>query len=306
VVTIMSTHPHAISTPRDLPRRTLSEGSVGDIPLTGANLTAGLMWWLLWAAVCLLAMFSSSSHAQSMAWAAPSAAVGAGAAQQTPELGAAPVLGGIQQELVNMLKGRSDQVSLEGVLPAGVRPRVEVVLGQLDPRLKLAPCEKVNAYLPEGSRLWGRTRVGLRCEQGSVHWNVYWPVTVKVWGPAVVAVVPLKPGSLVSAADLRVAEVDLAESNSPAILKAEEVVGRSVLRVIEPGQGLRQEDVRMRRWFAAGEPVQILVRGEGFAIASDGMALSHGDEGQCARIRVDSGRVLCGRPVGERRAEVAL
>jgi flagellar basal body P-ring formation protein FlgA len=303
----MNTPPHLISTHRDQPRRMLSEGSVGDIPLTGANLTAGLLWLLLWAAVCLLAMFSSSGHAQSVAWAAPSAAVGsAGSTQPEPAPREAPALGGIQQELVNMLKGRSDQVNLEGVLPAGVRPRVEVVLGQLDPRLKLAPCEKVNAYLPEGSRLWGRTRVGLRCEQGSVHWNVYWPVTVRVWGPAVVAVVPLKPGSLVSAADLRLAEVDLAESNSPAILKAEEVIGRSVVRVIEPGQGLRQDDVRMRRWFAAGEPVEVMVRGEGFAIASGGTALSHGDEGQCARIRVDSGRVLCGRPVGERRAEVAL
>jgi flagella basal body P-ring formation protein FlgA len=305
----MKTSLHAISTPRDLPRRTLSEGTAGDIPITSGTLTAGLLWWLLWALVCALAMFSSKSHAQSLAWAAPSAAAGGSATQAanpTADPAAPPALGSIQGELVNMLKGRSDQVSLEGVLPTGVRPRVEVVLGQLDPRLKLAPCEKVNAYLPDGTRLWGRTRVGLRCEQGAVHWNVYWPVTVRVWGPAVVAVVPLKPGMLVSAADLRVAEVDLAESNSPAILKATEIVGRSVLRVIEPGQGIRQDDVRMRRWFAAGEPVQLMVRGEGFVIASDGTALSHGDEGQCARIRLDSGRVLCGRPVGERRAEVAL
>lgn len=302
-----TSHP-PLGTPRDLPRRSLSGGSVGDIPLTGRNLTAGLMWWLLWAAVCTLAVMTSPSHAQTVAWASPSAApaVPGMAAPVANESSLPAALSGIQSELVSMLRGRSDQLGQEGVLPAGVRPRVEVVLGQLDPRLKLAPCEKVNAYMPEGSRLWGRTRVGLRCEAGAVRWNVYWPVTVKVWGPAVVAVVPLKPGTLVSAADLSVAEVDLAESSSPAVFKAQEVVGRSVLRAIEPGQGLRQDDVRMRRWFAAGDPVQLTVRGQGFAVASDGMALSHGDEGQCARIRVDSGRVLCGRPVGERRAEVAL
>ena len=51
--------------------------------------------------------------------------------------------------------------------------RVGVSLGQLDPRMRLAPCDRVKAYLPSGAQLWGRTRVGLRCEQGSVRWNVY-------------------------------------------------------------------------------------------------------------------------------------
>lgn len=60
--------------------------------------------------------------------------------------------------------------------------RVEVALGGADPRLKLAPCEKVQTYVPEGSRLWGKSRVGLRCEQGAVRWNVFVPVTVRVWG----------------------------------------------------------------------------------------------------------------------------
>lgn len=41
--------------------------------------------------------------------------------------------------------------------------RVEITLGALDPRLKLAPCDKVKAYLPDNAHLWGKTRVGLRC-----------------------------------------------------------------------------------------------------------------------------------------------
>ena len=284
----------------------LTGGTAGDIPLTKANLAAGLMWWLLWAGVCALAVMASPAKAQSVVWASAAQAASPGTPGAAPADASLPAaLSGIQAELVSMLRGRSEQGGPEGTAPGG-RARVEVVLGQLDPRLKLAPCDKVNAYMPEGARLWGRTRVGLRCEQGSVKWNVYWPVTVKVWGQAVVAVVPLKPGSLVSAADLRVAEVDLAESSSPAILKAQDVIGRSVLRSIEPGQGLRQDDVRMRRWFAAGDPVQLTVRGAGFAIASEGTALSPGDEGQCVRIRVDGGRVLCGHPVGDRRAEITL
>lgn len=184
--------------------------------------------------------------------------------------------------------------------------RVELTLGQLDPRLKLAPCDKVKAYLPDNAQLWGKTRVGLRCEQGPVRWNVYWPVTVKVWGKALVAAVPLRPGSTVALADVTLGEVDLAASGSPALVRAADIVGRTVVRQLAAGQSVRQDDVKARRWFAIGDPVRLNVRGEGFVVASEGVALSPGDEGRCARVRMDNGRVLCGQAVGERLVEVSL
>ena len=64
--------------------------------------------------------------------------------------------------------------------------RVEVVVGQLDPRLHLAPCERIEPYLPPNVRLWGKSRIGLRCTQGRTAWNVYLPIIVKVWGRALV------------------------------------------------------------------------------------------------------------------------
>jgi len=184
--------------------------------------------------------------------------------------------------------------------------RVEITLGQLDPRLKLAPCDKVKAYLPDNAQLWGKTRVGLRCEQGPVRWNVYWPVTVKVWGQALVAAVPLRPGNTVAQADVVLGEVDLAASGSPALTRIADIVGRTVVRPLEAGQSVRQDDVKSRRWFAIGDPVRLNVRGDGFLVASEGVALSPGDEGRCVRVRMDNGRVLCGQPVGERLVEVAL
>lgn len=184
--------------------------------------------------------------------------------------------------------------------------RFEVVLGDLDPRIRLAPCERVKAYLPQGAQLWGRTRVGVRCEQGSVRWNVYWPVQVKVFGQALVAAVPLRPGSLMTASDVALAEVDLAASGSPAVHRQSEVVGRAAARALAPGQSIRQDDLKARRWFDAGEPVRLNVKGAGFVVAAEGIALSPGDEGRCARVRTDQGRILCGQPVGERLVEVKL
>lgn len=213
---------------------------------------------------------------------------------------------GLQAQVASLLK---QQALTQGSSQEGAarQPwRVEVTLGQLDPRLKLAPCDKVRAYVPDNAQLWGKTRVGLRCEQGAVRWNVYWPVTVKVWGRALVAAVPLRPGNTIAQADVVMGEVDLAASNSPAITRAADIVGRTVVRPMEAGQSVRQDDVKNRRWFAIGDPVRLNVRGEGFLVAAEGVALSPGDEGRCARVRMDNGRVLCGQPVGDRLVELAL
>lgn len=185
-------------------------------------------------------------------------------------------------------------------------PRVEVVLGELDPRLKLAPCQKVNAYVPQGMKLWGKTRVGLRCEQGPVRWNVFWPVTVKVWGAALVVTAVVEPGQELGPQDVKLAEVDLAESTSPAVLTLPEALGRLSQRRLQAGQSLRQADLRARRWFSAGDPVRLHVTGSGFMAASEGVALAHGDEGRCARVRTSQGKVVCAQPVADGMAELTL
>ncbi len=144
--------------------------------------------------------------------------------------------------------------------------RVELVPGRLDPRLRLAPCSQVEPYLPPGARLWGRTRIGLRCIDGQARWNVFLPITVRVVAPA--------------------------------------LVGRTLLRPLAPGEAPRSADLRARQWFEQGETVLVTVRGPGFAVTREALALADGIEGRPARARTEGGRVLVGRPVGERRIEV--
>lgn len=189
--------------------------------------------------------------------------------------------------------------------PEGVH-RIEITLGQLDPRLRLAPCQRIEPHLPAGTVLWGRTRIGLRCTQGTKAWNVSLPLTVSAYGPAWVAAVPLSAGSVVGAGDLLQAEVDLAENNSMAITDPGLAIGRTLARAVNTGHTLRQADLKARQWFAAGDEVKLVARGNGFSVAGSGQALTHGNEGQPARVRVESGRILVGMPVGERQVELPL
>jgi flagella basal body P-ring formation protein FlgA len=189
--------------------------------------------------------------------------------------------------------------------PAGVS-RVEVVVGQLDPRLHLAPCLKVEPYLPNGTRLWGRGRIGLRCSQGTSHWNVFLPITVKAWGRALVATAGIASGSVLRAGDMVEAEVDLAEEMTPALADPDQAIGRTVAQSLKPGQSLRQGHLKPRIWFSAGETIKVVATGAGFSLEGEAQALSNGIEGQPARVRTESGKVLTGNPAGERRLELAL
>ncbi len=184
--------------------------------------------------------------------------------------------------------------------------RVEVDVGTLDPRLRLAPCDEVQPYLPPNARMWGRTRIGVRCLRGPTRWNVFLPVTVKVFARALVATRALPVGSTLVEGDLAQAEVDLAEESAQALMRPEQAVGRTLARPLDAGRSVRATHLQPRQWFAAGDTVQVVAQGSGFRVAGEGQALTPGTEGLTARIRTESGRILTAEPVGERRVEVKL
>lgn len=213
-----------------------------------------------------------------------------------------------EDEAAPLAAGLLDQVrtlALGNAAGAG-SARVEVVVGQLDPRLRLAPCDRIEPYLPANVQLWGKSRIGLRCKEGKTAWNVYLPIVVKVWGRALVVPAGAAAGSVFSEAALDEAEVDLAAESSPAIVDRRQVVGRTLAQSLQPGQAVRQGHLKSRQWFAAGETVKMIAAGPGFALESSGQAITNGVEGQPARVRTDSGVVVTGTPTGERRMELTL
>ena len=185
-------------------------------------------------------------------------------------------------------------------------PRTEVVIGALNPSLKLAPCQQVQPYLPAGIRPLGRSRIGLRCVEGQTRWNVSLPVTIKLWAPSLVASGLLPVGTVLTQAHLRSAEVDLAERPDPAIADLQLALGRTLQRSLAAGDALRVVDLKTRQFFSSGDTVRILAQGPGYAISSEGQALGPGLEGQAVRVRIDNGRILSGVATGDRRVEVSL
>ena len=128
-----------------------------------------------------------------------------------PLLLAALALPAAAQGLSAQVLAQVQQLALAGAsVGAPPQARVDVQVGALDPRLKLAPCAQVQPYLPTGLHMWGRTRIGLRCVDGQARWNVSVPVVVKVYGRALVAATNLPAGTVLTQAELSAADIDIA------------------------------------------------------------------------------------------------
>src|SRR6218665_243188 len=187
--------------------------------------------------------------------------------------------------------------SFPSLAPAGSPPRplrLQVSVGALDARLRLAPCARVEPYLPAGTQLGGRTRLGLRCVAGVSAWNVFLPIAIAAFGPAWVLTRNVAPGALLTAEDATEAEVDWAAEPAPVLANPALWQGQVATRPLRAGQVLRQTMVRAPWLFPAGAQVKVQVLGPGYAVVAAGQALSAGATGQMVRVRMDNGRIVSG------------
>ncbi len=220
--------------------------------------------------------------------------------------------GGDSQNLAQNLEQTARewlQPALEAALPADgaaapLRPEVEI--GSLDSRLRLAPCDRVEPYLPPGSRLWGRSRVGLRCVEGPRRWNVYLPVTVKAFGPAWVLKRAVAAGDTLAQEDAELAEVDWAAHRAGILAVPERWVGLETAFPLTPGQALREHMVRPLKAFDAGAQVRVMGGSGGVRVGATGQALTAGLVGQPARVRLPGGKVVTGQVQPDQTVELAL
>ena len=191
--------------------------------------------------------------------------------------------------------------------PNALPLRPEVVVGSLDPRLQLAPCARVEPYLPQGAQLWGRSRIGLKCVEGPVAWNVFLPVTVKAWGPGWVVKRTIQANAPITTADVElVAQVDWADQRASVLPNLEQWQGMLAAYTLMPGHVIRENNVRQPQVFGAGSQVRVVATGQGFQLTSSGEAMTNGYVGQVARIKLDNGKVVSGKVRTGGSVEVAI
>lgn len=176
---------------------------------------------------------------------------------------------------------------------SGLPGKVSITVGAIDRRLNLPACAAPQAFLPAGSKAWGRTTVGVRCTAPSP-WTIYISATVRVEGEYIASAVPLSQGQRVESNDIRKLKGDLTKLPPGIISDPAQVVGRTLATSLPLGAPLRQDNLRIEQAVQQGQTVRLITSGPGFQVSSEGQALNNAGEGQIARARTPGGNVVSG------------
>lgn len=180
-------------------------------------------------------------------------------------------------------------------------------IGKLDPRLRLHKCpQALQAFYPTGARKLGPTTIGVRC-LGTSPWQIYVPVQVKAFGPAVISKRALPRGTIIHASDLDIATRELSRAIQGYYTSSKQIEGMELRSSLANGSIIGPKALKPRYLVKRGDIVTILAESNGLHIRVKGMALMDGFRGQSIRIKnVRSKRVLQGEVIASRTVRIKL
>lgn len=176
---------------------------------------------------------------------------------------------------------------------AGLPGEVNLSVGQIDPRLNLATCPAPEPFLPSGSRIWGKTTVGVRCSAPS-SWTIYVQATVQVVAYYVVTAAPLAQGQIIGPNDLAKMHGDLTLLPQGIVTDASQAIGRTLAVSLPLGSPLRTDSLRNQQTVQQGQVVRLVSNGPGFRVSAEARALNNANEGQVTQARTASGQIITG------------
>ena len=185
--------------------------------------------------------------------------------------------------------------------------RLEPAAGYLDPRLQLPRCNvALEPYLRPGTKLAGRTIVGVRCP-GATPWKVYLPVYVAVMENVLIARNSMPRGHLVRQEDVDVARRDTSSMLGGYLSRSGDIIGHRMKRAVARGVVITPSQLQAEVLIKRGQSVTLTVRNDSIDITMSGIALMDGTANQ--RIRVEntgSGLVVEGLVRSEEQVEVLV
>jgi len=167
--------------------------------------------------------------------------------------------------------------------------KVSIQVANIDPRTILPVCHTLEAFMPTGAKLIGKTSIGVRCNE-KPGWSVFVQATIKVSADLLVANRPLSQGLVLGADDFSVQSGELGQ---PGILTApEQAVGKTLKFAIGAGQVLRLDMLRPDFVIKQGQTVRLYVRASNFMVSSEGQAMNDATAGQAVRIKTAAGQMI--------------
>lgn len=178
----------------------------------------------------------------------------------------------------------------------GYPGKVNIQLQPLDARIQVQACDQLEPFSMQGSRLWGKTHVGVRCRVSASQkpWSLYMQADVQVFGQYAVTAVPVSQGQVLSARDIVMQSGDLTRLPNGILTDANMVEGKLASINLTAGTVLRPELLKTTTVIQQGQTVQLSSAGEGFVVSTDGTAMNAAQPGQVVQVKVASGQTIKG------------
>lgn len=180
---------------------------------------------------------------------------------------------------------------------------VRISVGQSGTTAQFPPCVRLDVFLPAGTRLWGKTSVGVKCSEPTA-WTAFVPVNVSVSGSYLLTARRVNRGQTLTESDITLMTGDLTTLPAGALTEARLAVGQRVKNALAARQVLTREQLFQPPVIRQGDKVRVVARGGSFFAASDGVALNNAAEGEPVKVRAGNGRTLSG--TARLRGEVEL
>lgn len=179
--------------------------------------------------------------------------------------------------------------------------KVSIKIQDIDSRVALNACGKLEAFLPIGAQLPGKTSIGVRCNE-KPGWSIFVQANISVSVDLLVSNKPLTQGSVLSSDDYTLRK---GEMSQPGLLfDPAQAIGKILKYSIGAGQVLRQDMLREPFVIHQGQTVKLHARGNGYLLSTEGFAMNDAAAGQWIKIKVTSGQLISAIATTDGNAEV--
>jgi flagella basal body P-ring formation protein FlgA len=163
--------------------------------------------------------------------------------------------------------------------------RIEIELPAADPRLQIPVCAlPLETAMSRHNGQGGRVSVRVDCRDATP-WSRHVAAQVRVFREAVVASRSIGRGTMLSAADVAVREVDVSTIRGQILESAESVLGMELRRPTSAGEVLSMDMLITPLMVKRGDTVVVTAERSGVVIRQQGVALQDGEAGKQIQIR---------------------
>ena len=172
---------------------------------------------------------------------------------------------------------------------------IQVIVGQLDPRLRLKPCSiPLQAFQQNYETKRTLSTVGVRCND-SKPWSLYVPVSVKNLKLVAILKHAVIRNTIISEDDIVLEKRNINRLTSGYFDATEQLIGKIITQNLSSGAVLTKHHIKAATAVNRGQTVTLIVKNAVIEVRTKGVAMSKGAIGERIKVKnTNSERIIEG------------